>query len=144
MLLGALIGPATDTFAATAVVWRLVAGILPPAPSDPGPPGRRPRDVARLLPRPPAAEPHDRYPTTEWAAATGSLATATRRRRRAPWGSPSPSRVRPVSYKGLAAFQPEDAALFFGREELVDKLVSRMQARRRSSSADRPGAGSRR
>ena len=31
-------------------------------------------------------------------------------------------------YKGLAAFQPEDAALFFGREELVDKLVSRMQA----------------
>lgn len=31
-------------------------------------------------------------------------------------------------YKGLAAFQPDDAGLFFGREALVDDLIRRLQA----------------
>ena len=31
-------------------------------------------------------------------------------------------------YKGLAAFQPQDAAFFFGREALVDELVARLQS----------------
>ncbi|MEU6823323.1 hypothetical protein ABZ921_22035 [Streptomyces atriruber] len=33
-------------------------------------------------------------------------------------------------YVGLAAFQPEDAAWFFGREQLTDDLVGRVRARR--------------
>jgi ABC-type phosphate transport system ATPase subunit len=32
----------------------------------------------------------------------------------------------PCPYKGLAAFQPEDAEFFFGREELVASLVARL------------------
>ncbi len=34
-----------------------------------------------------------------------------------------------LPYKGLAAFQLEDAPLFFGRSDLVDKLVARLQQR---------------
>jgi hypothetical protein len=34
-----------------------------------------------------------------------------------------------LPYKGLAAFQPEDADLFFGRRLLVDLLISRLQQR---------------
>ena len=34
-------------------------------------------------------------------------------------------------YPGLAAFKAEDAAVFFGRTDLVDNLVSRIEARRR-------------
>jgi len=33
----------------------------------------------------------------------------------------------PCPYKGLEPFQPEDAELFFGREELVDELVARLE-----------------
>jgi WD40 repeat protein/transcriptional regulator with XRE-family HTH domain len=34
----------------------------------------------------------------------------------------------PAPYRGLASFQPEDAEWFFGREELVEGLVSRVAA----------------
>jgi len=33
----------------------------------------------------------------------------------------------PCPYKGLEAFEPEDAGLFFGREELVDDLAGRLE-----------------
>jgi transcriptional regulator with XRE-family HTH domain len=37
-------------------------------------------------------------------------------------GGPAPL-VQPCPYRGLAAFREQDAALFFGREELTDRLV---------------------
>ena len=43
----------------------------------------------------------------------------------APAGVTEPTGV-PAPYLGLAAFQPEDADRFFGRERLVDELVARL------------------
>ncbi len=53
-----------------------------------------------------------------WVAAVGRL-------RRAPGRRPA-SALAP--YRGLAAYQPEDAALFFGREQLTADLVARVAA----------------
>ncbi len=44
-------------------------------------------------------------------------------------------------YKGLAAFQPEDAELFFGREELVDRLVARLAQSRFLAVVGPSGSG---
>ncbi|GGW16304.1 hypothetical protein GCM10010501_32010 [Streptomyces libani subsp. rufus] len=41
-----------------------------------------------------------------------------------------PDQDRPCPYVGLAAFQPEDASLFFGRERLTADLVARVRAGR--------------
>jgi WD40 repeat protein len=129
--LGAPVGPATDTFAATAVLWRLVTGTVPPLPaaieaSLVGVPGTWHDFFMRGM----AAEPDDRFATAEeWeAAASASLATGAGILRTGSVGVTVSQPGATCPYKGLAAFQPEDAALFFGREELVDKLVSRLRA----------------
>lgn len=44
-------------------------------------------------------------------------------------------------YKGLAAFQPEDAELFFGREELVDRLLARFASSRFLAVVGPSGSG---
>ncbi len=52
------------------------------------------------------------------------------RRRSAAAGLPDyslPPADVPCPYKGLVAFEPEDSELFFGREELVSSLVSRLE-----------------
>ena len=59
---------------------------------------------------------------------------ALNRVRRAP-GRPPAS---PAPYRGLASFQPEDAAWFFGREELVLHLV------RLATGPSAPGSAARR
>ncbi|MEU6775187.1 helix-turn-helix domain-containing protein [Streptomyces sp. NPDC046759] len=41
-----------------------------------------------------------------------------------------PEQARPCPYVGLAAFQPEDASWFFGRERLTEDLVTRVRADR--------------
>ncbi|WP_329143660.1 WD40 repeat domain-containing protein [Streptomyces sp. NBC_01456] len=41
-----------------------------------------------------------------------------------------PEQDRPCPYVGLAAFQPEDASWFFGREKLTDDVVTRVRADR--------------
>ena len=61
----------------------------------------------------------------EWeAAALGALDEATGAVR-VGFRAATPGTTCP--YKGLASFQPEDAAFFFGREVLVDELVARLQ-----------------
>ena len=34
----------------------------------------------------------------------------------------------PIPYRGLASFQPDDAGWFFGRENLIDVVVSQLGA----------------
>ena len=51
-----------------------------------------------------------------WVAAVNRLRRAPGRR----------SAATPAPYRGLAAYQPEDAGLFFGREGLTDALVARV------------------
>ena len=76
-----------------------------------------------------APEPEERFATmAEWEAAalealddaTGTVAVGFR--------AAAPGATCP--YKGLASFQPQDAAFFFGREALVDELVARLQSSR--------------
>jgi WD40 repeat protein len=56
---------------------------------------------------------------TRWTAVAEELAAD-------PEGEMRNRDVRPAPYRGLAAFQPEDAKLFFGREQLIDELVGRL------------------
>uniref|UniRef100_UPI003564DB28 helix-turn-helix domain-containing protein n=1 Tax=Actinotalea sp. TaxID=1872145 RepID=UPI003564DB28 len=42
--------------------------------------------------------------------------------------APGPRRTAEMPYRGLAAFQPEDAGWFFGRERLTEVLVSTVRA----------------
>ncbi|MET8682932.1 hypothetical protein ABZV77_01850 [Streptomyces sp. NPDC004732] len=60
--------------------------------------------------------------------ALGARLAATDDRTGEVLGSDDPEQRGP--YVGLAAFQPEDAAWFFGREQLTDDLVGRVRSRR--------------
>ncbi|MEV4141961.1 WD40 repeat domain-containing protein [Dactylosporangium sp. NPDC049742] len=44
--------------------------------------------------------------------------------------APAPRADAPPPYRGLASFQPQDAAWFFGRERLLEELVDRVDALR--------------
>ncbi len=67
-----------------------------------------------------------------WRALSAQLAAAdTAARETAAEADPGAGeRARHGPYVGLASFQPEDAAWFFGREQLTDDLVARVRARR--------------
>jgi WD40 repeat protein/serine/threonine protein kinase len=127
----ALISPAADVYAATAVVWRMLHGSRPPDHPD----------VARSLTDVPApwreifeqgfaSDPDERFPSVEtWRDAILSAFDTVEHRS----GSSRRSSVRsatgvlPCPYKGLAAYEPEDVDYFFGREALVDQLVRRLR-----------------
>ena len=127
----AAISPAADVYAATAVVWRLLHGLRPPDH----------RDVARSLTdldapwreifeQGFAPDPEARFSSIEtWRDAllsaldrvdAPSLSSHTSSLR-------SETGVLPCPYKGLAAYEPEDAEYFYGREALVDQLVRRLR-----------------
>jgi hypothetical protein len=55
----------------------------------------------------------------------GALATARDRVEEHRRGAPAPAAACP--YRGLSAFREQDAALFFGREELTDRLVREVE-----------------
>ncbi|WP_404825730.1 nSTAND1 domain-containing NTPase [Plantactinospora soyae] len=56
-------------------------------------------------------------------------------------GSGYGERAREVAVSGLAAFQPQDAEVFFGRAVLVGELVRRLRERRFLAVFDPSGAG---
>ncbi|MFF7652870.1 hypothetical protein ACFZCY_24120 [Streptomyces sp. NPDC007983] len=55
--------------------------------------------------------------------------------------APVPRDDRECPYAGLAAFQPEDASLFFGRERLTDDLVARVRGHRFTAVFGASGSG---
>ncbi len=140
--LGAEVSPATDVYAATGVLWSLLTAELPPAPDELGP---RLEGVPvawhELFERGFAAEPDERLPTmAEWAAAAmGAVGRATAVVAGLGFRSAAPGTTCP--YKGLAAFQPEDASLFFGREAFVDELVGRLRTSRKLVVGGPSGSG---
>jgi WD40 repeat protein/serine/threonine protein kinase len=127
----AAISPAADVYAATAVVWRLLRGSRPPDHPDVA---RSLTDVAapwrEIFEQGFAPDPDERFPSVEsWRDALLSALDTDEHPSRSSRGASlrSGSGVLPCPYKGLAAFEPEDADYFFGREALVDQLVRRLR-----------------
>ncbi len=130
---GADIGPAADVYAATAVLWNVLTGEPPASDALDAQLATVPVAWQTVLAKGLAADPEERYATmAEWhAAADQALADATAGMVPAitvGFRAAAPGTTCP--YKGLAAFQPEDASFFFGRETLVDELVRRLHASR--------------
>ncbi|MDH3706552.1 MAG: protein kinase [Acidimicrobiia bacterium] len=121
----AAVTPATDTFAATGVVWQLVTGTLPPDDLEPEL-GLVDEGWAAFFRQGLAARPGDRFESIDqWAEA--ALAVVDHQVGSLTHSSAPIVAAGVCPYKGLAAYQPEDAALYFGREALIDELVSRLQ-----------------
>lgn len=119
------ITPAADVYSATAVLWRAVAGRPPPTPDrledqltglDPA--------WQDLMRQGLAIDPKVRHLDMEaWRNAVhGALEHAA-----SDIGVLDGAGVGICPYKGLAAYQVDDARFFRGREVLVDELVRRIQ-----------------
>lgn len=132
---GGRIDPRTDVYAATAVLWLMLTGTRVSPDELPVAVLGLPASWRTVLARGLATDPDDRFASIEtWAAAVldGCLAEADPMGATGAHGGPSPGdRISGAAlpYKGLVAFQPDDAPLFFGRSELVDQLVARVQRR---------------
>jgi WD40 repeat protein/serine/threonine protein kinase len=138
-----VIGPSSDLYAASAVLWSLVSGDPAPEAHDvelflPALPSEWQRFFARAM----HMDPAQRYPSAiSWCSAaldhlelepTTIDAKGIDR-------DVHPSGLCP--YKGLAAFESEDAECFFGREALVGDLVERLHLHRVLVIAGPSGSG---
>ena len=123
------ITPAADVYAATALLWHVLTGNRPP---DAG------GVIARLATLPAvwhevieqgmALDPKARFACMEeWRVAIHDA--VAQEAAEAPDERPTELLESTVScpYKGLAAYQPEDARRFFGRESLIDDLARRLR-----------------
>jgi WD40 repeat protein/serine/threonine protein kinase len=130
----ALLTPAADIYAATAVLYQLLTGVRPPKPEMLE--QQIPRGLDRwreVLGRGLALDPIDRYASIQsWRAAIHDVlaeeaaeTTARPSATSATFLDEATSRECP--YKGLNAFQPEDADRFHGREALTEELIRRIQ-----------------
>ena len=117
--------PATDVYSATALLWHVLTGETPPSPDG---------LADRLSALPPewqdvmrqglSVDPEIRHGSMDaWRCAVhdalGHAMTDTR--------SVEVPQSGTCPYKGLAAYQPDDAYYFCGREALVDELIRRVQ-----------------
>ncbi len=126
------IKPAADVYSATATLWHVLEGRRPPNATDvPRRVDALPEPWREVMARGMAVDADDRFPTIHaWREAVhdalgnalgfGTEGDATR----------TPPRTARCPYKGLAAYQPEDAAYFAGREGLIDELVRRLRQHR--------------
>ena len=128
--IGGRIGPASDVYSATAVLWNLVTGDLPP-PCDQvevrliGAPSQWRSVLARGM----AREPERRFASMgDWHGAAllalGVSPVSGLRTTNRQVVATASADVCP--YKGLAAFQLDDGPLFFGRSRVIDELLARL------------------
>lgn len=126
------ITPATDIYAATAMMWHVVSGRPPPGLRHLG---DRLADLPvawqNAMTTGMAAEPNARFDDVEgWRSAMRGAIGHEMRHGVADAVTVIAPTVARCPYKGLAAYQPEDAEFFFGREGLVDEIVRRVQLNR--------------
>ncbi len=129
---GQPVTPMTDIYSASALMWHVLTGKAPP-------PFHR---VAEHLPVLPEMwrdciehgmemNPEARFlDMVSWRSAMNDALDRDRREAASEAVTQiSEGRVE-CPYKGLAAFQPEDSSYFYGREDLVEELVTRLQKSR--------------
>ena len=123
------ITPTADVYAATALLWHVLTGEKPP---DPASVKSRvpllPASWRDIIEQGMALDPKARFASMEiWRSAVQD----TLAREAAAAHSDRPTEIidskASCPYNGLAAYQPEDARRFFGREALIDELVRRVQ-----------------
>ncbi|WP_170330789.1 WD40 repeat domain-containing serine/threonine protein kinase [Ruegeria arenilitoris] len=129
---GQPVTPMTDIYSATALMWHVLTGRAPP-------PFHR---VAEHLPGLPemwrdciehgmAMDPEARFQEmVSWRSAMNDALDRDRREAASEAVTQISEGGIECPYKGLVAFQTEDAGYFFGREDLVEELVSRLQQSR--------------
>jgi len=138
---GAEIGESTDVYAATAVIWNVIAGTPPPE--------NHPMDRAldtidsewkAFMSQGLSLDPANRFAdmrawqaSAEAAISAGSDFIQTSNAVR--------YRTDLCPYQGLSSFQPEDANRFFGRDQLVKDLVTRLRNRHVMVVAGASGSG---
>ncbi|SDW21801.1 WD40 repeat [Ruegeria halocynthiae] len=129
---GQPVTPMTDIYSASALMWHVLTGKAPP-------PFHRITEYLTGLPEMwrdciehgMALDPQARFlDMMSWRSAMNDALDRDRREAASEAVTQiSESRVE-CPYKGLAAFQPEDSNYFFGREDLVEELVHRLQQSR--------------
>ncbi len=129
---GQPVTPMTDIYSASALMWHVLTGKAPP-------PFHRVTEYLSSLPEMwrdciehgMAMDPQARFlDMVSWRSAMNDALDRDRREAASEAVTQiSESRVE-CPYKGLAAFQPEDSDYFFGREDLVEELVTRLQQSR--------------
>jgi WD40 repeat protein len=124
---GAEITPAADVYSATAIVWQVITRQRPPeANAVVNNLSMLPADWREILETGMSLDPSARFPSVHsWRAAIHDVLAKEATERHAPTRPELSAKSCP--YKGLAAYQPEDAHRFYGREVLIDELVRRLQ-----------------
>ncbi len=120
----AAVAPSADIYSATAVIWHALTGRPPP------PPGRLEDSLGALplawqavMSQGMALDPAGRHADIdEWQAAVFQALE----QEHADIALPSAEASQVCPYKGLAAYQMEDAEFFRGREALIDELIKRL------------------
>jgi WD40 repeat protein/serine/threonine protein kinase len=123
------ITPAADIYAATALLWHVLTGQTPPETHA----VRQhlaslPTAWHEVIEQGMAPAPEDRFGSMEsWRSAVQEMLAQELAASESTRATVAVALTVTCPYKGLAAYQPEDARFFFGRESLIDELVRRMQ-----------------
>ena len=122
---------ATDVYAVTAILWHILTGQRPPEPHlVAGRVESLPAAWREVLEPGMALDPKDRFPNMEsWRSAAHAAIAKTTSDIQVLVPTDASSQMQ-CPYKGLAAYQPQDALFFYGREALIDELIRRIQLHR--------------